>query len=165
MSEAVAFKERESLRLIQLCMFGEPEDVTNLSADGRRRDDAPVPAERELLWPAPHAAVLGPELMEKLYGDLPRRTRLTILEVCRRLRCGHTHVYDMVYAGSLDATDDRSDGAQVANLKVYRYSLVRFLFWREFVEHQTRAGLPGEDLDRCMRLAEQLKKDVLKCRR
>ena len=80
-----------------------------------------------------------------------------MLEVCRRLRCGHTHVYDLIDAGSLDATDDRHPAAQQNSFRIYRYSLVRFLFNREFVENCTRAGLPREDLAKCMRLADRLR--------
>jgi hypothetical protein len=141
---------------LQYNMFGPPEDVSSVP-QGATRDDAPVPCERELLWPAPHAAVLGPDLLERLYGDLPRRTRLTVGEVCRRLRRGHSHIYDLVEAGSLDGCDDRHPSAVQQALTIYRYSLVRFLFNREFVTANTRCGLPSEDLDKCMRLAEALK--------
>jgi hypothetical protein len=140
----------------QLNMFGAPEIVTGRNADGYR-DDAPVPAERELLWPLEHTQILGVELLERLYGDVPRRTRLTILEVCRRLRCGHSHVYNLVDAGSLDAFDSRHPQATQAYITVYRYSLVRFLFNREFVEGCTRGGMPKADLQRCMLLADQLR--------
>lgn len=141
----------------QLNMFGPPENVENIDPEKRMADDAPVACERELLWPAPHAEALGPELLERLYGDLPRRTRLTVQEVCRRLRRGHTHVYDLVTAGSLDALDDRHPEATQAALSIYRYSLVRFLFNREFVEGATRCGLETEDLRRCMTLADRLR--------
>lgn len=143
----------------QLNMFGPPEDPAALSRELRYRDDAPVPCERELLWPAPHADVLGPDLLERLYGDLPRRTRLTVPEVCRRLRRGHTHIYDLIEAGSLDATDDRVPTASQNAYSIYRYSLVRFLFNREFVEGATRAGLPRADLEQCLRLAEALRRN------
>ena len=141
----------------QLNMFGPPEPADSLSAEARYRDDAPVPCERELLWPAPHIEALGPELMERLYGDLPKRTRLTILEVCRRLRRGHTHIYDLIDAGSLDALDDRHPRAAQAAYSIYRYSLVRFLFNREFVENATRCGLPPDDMRRCVLLADRLR--------
>ena len=143
---------------LQLNMFGPPEEVS-ATPGGAERDDAPVPCERELLWPAPHVAVLGADLLERLYGDLPRRTRLTVPEVCRRLRRGHSHVYDLVDCGSLDGTDDRHPTATQRALTIYRYSLVRFLFWREFVQDTTRGGLPREDLDKCMRLVETLKRE------
>lgn len=141
---------------LQLNMFGPPEPVDS-TPGGAGKDDAPVPCERELLWPAPHAAALGADLLERLYGDIPRRTRLTVGEVCRRLRRGHSHVYDLVDCGSLDGTDDRNPAAAQRALTIYRYSLVRFLFWREFVAAQTRANLPAEDLERCCRLAATLR--------
>ena len=142
----------------QLNMFGPPENLD--PNDGNRiRDDAPVPCERELLWPQPHAKLLGPEILESLYGDIPRRTRLTIGEVCRRLRRGHTHIYDLIEVGSLDATDDRHPAASQAAYTIYRYSVVRFLFHREFVEGATRCGLPPEDLRRCLLLAEVLREE------
>lgn len=144
----------------QLCFFGPPEKVDDLDPDARERDDRPVPAERELLWPAPHATALGPELLERLYGDLPRRTRLTVLEVCRRLRRGHSHIYDLIDAGSLDACNDRHPEADKPSYSIYRYSLVRWLFHREFVAEQTRCGLPAQDLQRCLNLADNLRAEA-----
>jgi len=110
-----------------------------------------------LLWPAPHAEALGPDLLERLYGDVQRRTRLTVMEVCRCLRCGHSHVYNLVEAGSLDALDARHPAATQNCWMIYRYSIVRFLFNREFVENCTRGNMPPEDLARCLRLADQLR--------
>lgn len=142
---------------LQLNMFGPPEPLESYPAELRYRDDAPVPTERQLLWPAPHAADLGPDLLERLYGDLPRRTRLHVMEVCRLLRCGHSHVYNLVDSGSLDALDARHPAATQNCLTIYRYSIVRFLFNREFVENCTRANMPAEDLARCLRLADKLR--------
>lgn len=142
---------------IQLNMFGPPEEIDNIPDDQRYRDDAPVHVERELLWPAPHADALGADLLERLYGDIPRRTRLTVPEVCRRLRRVRQHIYDLIDAGSLDATDDRHPAATQAATTIYRYSLVRFLFNREFVENCSRCNMPTEDLARCLRLADQLR--------
>lgn len=143
--------------LWQTNMFGPAERIDNIAPEGRMRDDAPVPAERELLWPAPHVEILGPDLLERLYGDLPRRTRLTVPEVCRRLRCGHSHVYELKDAGSLDFTDYRHPQATQQALLIYRYSLVRFLFSREFCEGDNRVNLPRADLDRIERLVSLLK--------
>ena len=139
-------------------LFGPPEAV-GADEEGRRRDDAPVPCERELLWPADLARDLGPELLERLYGDIPRRTRLNMPEVCRRLRCAHTHVYDLIACGSLDATDDSVPTAQRPNYGIYRYSLVSWLFHREFVARQTRCGMPSEDLERCLAAAERRRRE------
>lgn len=144
---------------LQYTLFGAPESLENLSPDLRYRDDAPVPCERELLWPVPHAQALGIELLERLYGDVPKRTRLTLKEVCRRLRCGHSHVYELIDCGSLDAQDYRHPQASQAAYTIYRYSLIRFMFHREFVENSTRAGLPAADLDKCIRLADALRRE------
>jgi hypothetical protein len=144
--------------MLQLNMFGPSEPVTSIPEKQRYRDDVPVACERELLWPAPHVQGLGQDLLERLYGDLPRRTRLTVQEVCRRLRCGHTHVYDLIECGGLDALDNRHPAATQNCYSIYRYSLVRFLFNREFVENCTRAGLEQEDMAKCMRLADELRK-------
>ena len=143
----------------QLNMFGPPEPVEHLDRADRIRDDAPVACERELLWPAPHVEALGVDLLERLYGDIPRRTRLTVPEVCRRLRIQHTHAYELVQVGSLDSLDNRHPSATQQSLRIYRYSVVRWLFNREFVEASTRAGLPAEDLEKCVRLAERLRNE------
>jgi hypothetical protein len=143
-------------QVLQLNMFGPPDEIKD---EIRYRDDAPHACERQLLWPVPHAQALGPDLLERLYGDFPKRTRLTIPEVCHYLRRGHTHIYDLIEAGSLDALDDRHPSAMQNAYTIYRYSLVRFLFNREFVENCTRAGLPAEDLARCMKLADQLRNE------
>jgi hypothetical protein len=142
--------------LLQLNMFGPPEPVSPTDP-AAARDDAPVPTERELLWPIEHAAILGPNLLERLYGDIPRRTRLTVHEICRRLRCGHSHVYELVGARALDATDYRHPEAGQQALAIYRYSLVRLLFHREFVADELRTNLPHEDLDKCFQLAQALR--------
>lgn len=149
----------------QLTMFGPPEDVSSYPADARYRDDAPVPCERENLWPADLAELLGPELLERLYGDVPRRTRLTVPEVCRRMRCGHTHVYDLIEVGSLDATDDRYPQATRPNYGIYRYSLVRLLWTREFVQNQTRCNLPAADMQTIYDALDALKTQGSKTRR
>lgn len=143
----------------QYNMFGPPEDVSSYADGARGRDDAPVPCERELLWPTPHAEILGTDLLERLYGDIPRRTRLTIIEVCRRLRCGHTHVYELRDCGSLDSTNDALPTAQKENLTIYRYSLVRFLFSREFIQDTTRNLAPA-DMQRIERLIVALRQQA-----
>lgn len=143
----------------QLNMFGPPEAIDALDPQARLRDDAPVPCERELLWPHPHADILGPELLERLYGDIPRRTRLTVWEVCRRIRCGHSHVYNLIECGSLDATDTRHPDAIRPSYAIYRASLVRFLFSREFLQDATRAGLSAADMQRIDQLVTNLQKE------
>lgn len=143
----------------QLLLFGGSEKIENIAEERRYCDDSPVPCERELLWPTPHAEILGVPLLERLYGDIPRRTRLTVKEICRRLRCGHSLVYTLIEAGSLDALDCRHPSASENYYTIYRYSLVRFLFSREFVEGCSRAGLPPDDMSACMRLGDELRQE------
>ena len=147
--------------MLQLNMFGPPEDVANLSDRDRLRDDAPIcPAERQLLWPADLADLLGDELLERLYGSVLRRTRLRLGEVARELRCDKEHVRRFIQAGSLDATDIRNPNATEICYRVYRYSLVRLLFWREFVQAESpRCNLPDDDLARCLTAADHIRRN------
>lgn len=154
---------------LQLNMFGPPEKLSDLPESERWRDDAPVPTDRELLWPWDLTQLLGEDLLHRLYGDIPRRTLLTKDEVCRRCRIQKSQYYDFIREGSLDATNMSSQGAIQDYYRVYRYSVVKFRFNREFVFEQTRCNLPPEDLDRCMKAAEILRKRKQKqeesCRR
>lgn len=133
---------------LQLNFFGPPEPIDSYSKRRGRCDDAPVACERENLWPSDLAQILGRELLEKLYGDIPRRTRLYVKEVCRRMRCDSNHIYELIQVGSLDATDIGSPDASRAEWRVYRYSLVSFFFNREFRDGATRADLSDSELDR-----------------
>ena len=143
--------------VLQLEMFGAPS-VPCGDARPRRADDRPAPAEREMLWPADLAERLGAELLERLYGDVPRRTRLRVDEVCRRLRCSDEHVRHLIEAGSLDAVDISVPAASVPCWRVYRYSLVRWLFRREFgpQAESPRSDMTGNDLARCREAARRL---------
>lgn len=142
----------------QLNMFGAPEPVQSLAPRALLRDDAPVPSERQLLWPAELTEHLGPELLERLYGDLIRRTRLRMDEVCRYLRVDSEHVRRLILSGSLDATDIRHPEATERAYRIYRYSLVRWLFNREFVcAEAPRCNLPETDLQRCLAAADATK--------
>ncbi len=143
---------------LQFDMFGDPEDIDSYPERDRLRDDAPVPSERELLWPEDLAQLLGAELLEKLYGDIPRRSRLTVKEVCRRCRIQKSHCYELVDIGSLDASDVSNPNATKEYVRIYRYSVVTWLFSREFILAQTRSGIPAADLDRCLDAAKQLSK-------
>lgn len=144
----------------QMTLFGTPETVCPAARRTRRADDRPAPAERELLWPADLADEIGQEILERLYGDLPRRTRLRVDEVCRRLRCSDEHVRHLIEAGSLDACDISVPEASVPCWRIYRYSLVRWLFRREFgpQAESPRADLPDPDLARCMTVAARLQR-------
>lgn len=135
------------MTLQQLNMFGPPEDVDNYGPRRGRCDDQPVPWERENLWPADLARDLGQDLLEKLYGDIPRKTRLHVREVCRRLVCDSNHVYNLIDVGALDAADIGA-GSSKAEWRVYRYSVVRFLFNREFRDGRTRADVTPAEFER-----------------
>lgn len=148
-------RDGESQVVLQGNLFGPPEPVDSYPQGScGRGDDLPVPAERELLWPADLAERLGPALLERLYGDIPRRTRLHVREVCRRLRCDSEHVYNLRRAGSLDSVDISSPEAeQRREWRFYRYSLVRWLFNREFRDSAHhgeggRSNLTPEDMQR-----------------
>jgi hypothetical protein len=145
--------------LQQLNMFGPPETLNQeAAARPRRADDRPAPSERELIWPSDLAEELGSELLERLYGDIPRRTRLRVDEVCRRLRCSDEHVRHLIEAGSLAAVDISVPNASVPYWRVYRYSLVRWLFRREFgpQAESPRGDLTRADQERCMEFASTL---------
>ena len=143
----------------QLNMFGEPEPANMAHERAMVRDDAPVPGERQLLWPAELAAALGPEICERLYGSVTKRTRLRMDEVCRELRVDSEHVRRLIHAGSLDATDIRHPEATERAYRIYRYSLVRWLFNRDFVENDfPRCNIPAADLQRCLNAAELVRK-------
>lgn len=143
---------------LQYDMFGPPEDLSNTEQpNGKPRDDAPVPWERENLWPTELVELLGVDALEELYGDVTRRTRLTKDEVCRRGRIAHTQFYDLVNEGSLDAGDWRSADSNQPYYRIYRYSLILFMFNREFVFAQTRCNLPAALLDKCLKAAATLR--------
>lgn len=149
----------------QLNMFGPPEDVRHLSARAQLRDDKPVPSERQLLWPSDLVEPLGLDLLERLYGSVTRRTRLRLDEVCRELRVDSEHVRRLILAGSLDATDIRHPDATEFAYRVYRYSIIRWLFIREFVTAESpRCNLPEEDLQRCMAAADEMNRNNKKRR-
>lgn len=144
-----------------MMMFGlppEPYGAATMERRPRKADDRPSPSEREMLWPADVERALGPELLERLYGDVPRRTRLRVEEVCRRLRCSDEHVRQLIETGSLDAVDISLQTASVPCWRVYRYSVVRWLFRREFgPECQApRTDMTRDDLERCQATARKL---------
>lgn len=139
--------------MLQYNLFGPPEPVESYASLPKkgRMDDAPVPSERELLWPSDLVEVLGVAVLEKLYGDIPRRTRLKTKEVCRRLRWDSNTPVRRIREGSLDGTNTGPDDGEISSWKIYRYSIVSWLFNREFVLDRTRgcAGLLNdEEMDR-----------------
>jgi excisionase family DNA binding protein len=119
------------MALEQTNMFGPPEAVDREAMRGRC-DWAPAPWERENLWPKRLVDAAGAQACEALWGDVPRLTRLQTEQVCRRLACDSNTVYRLIEGGELDAVNIGA-GSQNATWRVYRYSLIWFLFRREFL--------------------------------
>jgi len=116
----------------QLNMFGAAEVVDREKVRGRC-DWAPEPWERENLWPKRLADAVGADACELLWGDVPRMTRLQVEQVCRRLAVDSNTVYRLIEQGEFDAVNV---GAGTMNplYRVYRYSVIWFLFRREFLD-------------------------------
>lgn len=144
----------------QMDMFGPPvrRDALENGRRTRRADDRPSPGERELLWPSDLVRHLGVDLLDRLYGDLPLRTRLRVDEVCRRIRCSDQHIRNLVNALSLDAIDISVPDAGVPCWRIYRYSLVRWFFKREFGPQAegARQDITESDRQKCERAAEEI---------
>jgi hypothetical protein len=152
----------------QALLFGGTEPATSYGSNVRGRgDDIPVACERELLWPACLMDALATDglsaeaataLMERLYGDVPRRTRLKIGEVCRRLRCDrntvHRHIYDTHELAAVDV----GTGNEMPTWRVYRASLVLFLVRREFGPEYTRTDAQTDDALRMSRAIARVRK-------
>lgn len=152
----------------QALLFGGTEPTTSYGSNVRGRgDDIPVACERELLWPACLMEALAADglsaeaataLMERLYGDVPRRTRLKIGEVCRRLRCDrntvHRHIYDTHELAAVDV----GTGNEMPTWRVYRASLVLFLVRREFGAEYTRTDAQTDDAFRMSRAIARVRK-------
>jgi hypothetical protein len=152
----------------QALLFGGTEPATSYGSNVRGRgDDIPVACERELLWPACLMDALAADgmsveaataLMERLYGDVPRRTRLKIGEVCRRLRCDrntvHRHIYDTHELAAVDV----GTGNEMPTWRVYRASLVLFLVRREFGPEYTRTDAHTDDALRMSRAIARVRK-------
>lgn len=152
---------------LQLNLFGSPEPVGSYGREIRGRgDDLPVACERELLWPAclVEALTMGGEthdeatgILERLYGDLPRRTRLRTDEVCRRLRCDSNVVYRHRESGELPAVDVSAGAGQLAEWRFYRAGLVLFLAIREFGPVPTRTDASRADEIRLSRAVARVR--------
>lgn len=152
---------------MQLNLFGAPEPVGSYGREVRGRgDDLPVVCERELLWPAclvealtedgtPHEEAT--RILERLYGDIPRRTRLRTDEVCRRLRCDSNVVYRHRDSGELPAVDVSAGSGQVAEWRFYRAGLVLFLAMREFGQVPTRTDAARSDEIRLSRAVARVR--------
>jgi excisionase family DNA binding protein len=152
---------------LQTTLFGAPEPHGSYSRDTNRRcADLPVACERELLWPAGLVEAMAAQgvdqadavaLLERLYGDIPRRTRLRVDEICRRLRCDNNMVYRHIESGELPA-GNVGTGDQRPEWRVYRAGLVMFLAMREFGPVVSRTDCRRED-------AELISKAVARVRR
>jgi hypothetical protein len=153
----------------QLTLFGAPEPAASYGSNVRGRgDDIPVTSERELLWPAVLMEALSSDglsadaavaLMERLYGDVPRRTRLKIGEVCRRLRCDrntvHRHINDTHELAAVDV----GTGSEMPTWRVYRASLILFLVRREFGLDYTRTDATADDAARISRAIARVRRN------
>ena len=143
--------------LMQTTLFGPPEPAASYAARAERGrgNDLPVGSERELLWPACLTdALIGAgglgaaealELLERLYGDLPRRTRLRVDEICRRLRCDSNMIYRHIESGELPAIDVSSGSGARPEWRVYRAGLVLFLARREFGPVPSRTDIAAHE--------------------
>lgn len=152
----------------QLTLFGAPEPAESYGKGPRGRgDDIPVTCERELLWPACLVEALAAdglrqdaavELLERLWGDVPRRTRLKIDEVTRRLRCDRMTVHRHINETHELAAVDIGSGGQLPAWRVYRASLINFLARREFGADYSRTDARPEDATRICRAVARLRK-------
>ena len=151
---------------LQLMLFGTPEPVGSYQPEVRH-DDLPVTCERELLWPANLVAALAEgdmtmaaavALLERLYGDIPRRTRLRTSEVCRRLRCDSNVVYRHRESGELPAVDVSAGTGDKAEWRFYRAGLVLFLVAREFGAVPTRTDATADDMQRLSRAVARVRR-------
>ena len=146
----------------QTNMFGPPEPVDRKVMRGRC-DWAPEPWERENLWPARLAAAVGPEVCETMWGDVPRMTRLRVDQVCRRLASDSMTVYRLIEQGEFDVVNIGA-GHEKPTWRIYRYSLIWFLFRREFLEGldsrpSMRANIGHEAAERLTEMALQIRKE------
>lgn len=146
----------------QMNMFGAAERVDTEKVRGRC-DWAPEPWERENLWPKRLADAVGTETCDVLWGDVPRMTRLQVEQVCRRLACDSNTVYRLIDQGEFDAVNV---GAGTMNplYRIYRYSVIWFLFRREFLDGaDTRpamlANIGREAAAKLAALAERVRRE------
>lgn len=152
--------------MMQMTIFGPPEAVDTERVRGRC-DWAPAPWERENLWPARLVDALGADVCEILWGDVPRHTRLQVEQVCRRLNVDSNTVYRLIEQGEFDAANVGA-GSVNPMYRIYRYSLVWFLFRREFVQGiNTRpamlANISAEAGRKLAALAAQVKREARPC--
>ena len=82
--------------------------------------------EKEVLW-HPDVMHLSEEQRTLLFGDIPRETRLTVAQVCRRLGCDSNTVYRLLQEGALVGMPLVS-GSKRETYRVYRWSLVKYIY-------------------------------------
>jgi excisionase family DNA binding protein len=107
------------------------------SAETAKPKDGARGCDREVLWPPELVKKVGVDTLQSLYGDIPGRTRLHIDEVARRLRCSDRHVRNLLQSGDLGGSNVGVKGAR-AQWRIYRESLIRWLFEREFEKDISR---------------------------
>ena len=150
------------MALEQLNMFGAAEPVDQAKMRGRC-DWAPAPWERENLWPKRLADAVGADVCEILWGDVPRMTRLQVEQVCRRLAVDSNTVYRLIEQGEFDAVNVGA-GSVNPTYRIYRYSVIWFLFRREFMDGaDTRpamlANIGHAAAERLAALAAEIRRD------
>ena len=150
------------MALEQLNMFGAAEPVDAEKLRGRC-DWAPAPWERENLWPKRLVDAVGADTCEILWGDVPRMTRLMVEQVCRRLAVDSNTIYRLIEQGEFDAVNVGA-GSVNPTYRIYRYSVIWFLFRREFMDGaDTRpamlANIGNAAAERLAALAAEIRRD------
>jgi len=90
-----------------------------------RGDAMRVANEKEVLWP-PEVMHLDETQRVLLFGDIPRETRLSVRQVCRRLGCDSNTVTRRIQSGELVAANIGTEKRPC--YRVYRWSLVRHIY-------------------------------------
>ena len=108
----------------QLELFAMPQPSAGCHAKGRQ-DFQPVANEREIMWP-PEVMHLSIEERLLLFGDIPKETRLSVKQVCRRLKCDSNTVHRHIHSGNLVAANIGTKAAPC--YRVYRWSLIKHLY-------------------------------------
>lgn len=92
-----------------------------------RRDNELVAGELEVLWP-PCIRHLSEEDKVLHFGDIPRNTRLTVQQVCRRLNCDSNTVYRYIDTGVLRAINIAPPTSTQPTYRIYRWSLIEHIY-------------------------------------
>ncbi len=90
-----------------------------------RQDALAVANEREVMWP-PEVMHLSVKMRTMLFGDIPKATRLTVKQVCRRLKCDSNTVLRRIAVGDFIAANIGTINRPC--YRVYRWSLVLYLY-------------------------------------